>query len=166
MSEIYDEYKGLLMNRALAFTSDAGVSEELIHDVVVELMKMKDKTFSLSSLDLRRYILVTLRNKCTDRYRKEGKIIFEDIGEHEDALASDEPPLDELIITQETYAALYRALDEIDDASRCILELRYILGQSYEEISANLGITKKQVDNRLMKAKERLRRSMLKGGAV
>lgn len=60
------------------------------------------------------------------------------------------------LMNQERWQSLRRALDELGDPCREIIELRYFGDLSYEELSTALGLNPKTVSSRLSKCLDRL----------
>jgi RNA polymerase sigma-70 factor (ECF subfamily) len=69
---------------------------------------------------------------------------------------SSAPAPDEALLNAERMALLRRALDEIGDPCREVIELRYFGDLPYEEIGAALDLNVKTVSSRLSKCLDRL----------
>ena len=70
--------------------------------------------------------------------------------------ASELPGPDRLLDAEEQAARLHRALEELGDPCREVIELRYFGDLSYEEISAALRLNPKTVSSRLSKCLDKL----------
>jgi RNA polymerase sigma-70 factor, ECF subfamily len=66
------------------------------------------------------------------------------------------PTPDACLMGAEQIAQVHRALDELGEPCREIIELRYFGDLSYEEISGSLGLNPKTVSSRLSKCLDRL----------
>lgn len=66
------------------------------------------------------------------------------------------PGPDVLLMSAEQVAQIHRALDQLDEPCREIIELRYFGDLSYDEISQSLGLNAKTVSSRLSKCLDRL----------
>jgi len=100
---------------------------------------------------------------CIDRLRRrsrEGRLF--DPEPLPEAADSEPSPLAELM-EEEQRAALARAVAALPDRYRVTLALRYYGEMSYEEIAAQLGLTHEQVAINLFRAKQRLRRALVRG---
>ncbi len=51
---------------------------------------------------------------------------------------------------------------KLDDISKQILEMKYIIGMSYKQIGEALNITPKHVDTKIMRAKVKMRKLLSK----
>jgi len=81
--------------------------------------------------------------------------------------ASEAPGPDAQLCGQEQAQMVHRALDQLGEPCREIIELRYFGDLSYEEISATLQLNAKTVSSRLSKCLDRLEavlRTLISGG--
>jgi len=101
---------------------------------------------------------------CVDRLRRRGRErrLF-DPEPLPEAGGPEPSPLGELMADEER-AALGRAIARLPERHRVPLTLRYYGEMSYDEIAARLGLTREQVAINLFRAKQRLRRSLARGG--
>lgn len=53
-------------------------------------------------------------------------------------------------------------MNSIDEISKQVLLMKYILSMSYKEIGEELGMTPKHVDTRIVRAKKKVRKLMEK----
>jgi RNA polymerase sigma-70 factor, ECF subfamily len=109
------------------------------------------------SVPVERWLLRIAANHCIDILRRrklERRWMVEDVPF--EPPSSDASPLT-LLLLQEQRGAVERALQELDEAYRMPLILRYSAGLSYDEIGAELGIGKTQVAGRIFRAKQMLR---------
>ena len=160
MTEIYNKYKGLMFKKALKYTSNREQAEDIIHDVFINIIKNKEKIFNLTCMDLQRYIVIMVRNRCIDLLISGTQRIDGNIDDYENTIENNSSDACELIINEENYLSLRKALNEIDEVSKNILEMKYVLGYSYNEIAVKFGMTPKYVDIRLQRAKKRLRKAL------
>lgn len=96
------------------------------------------------------------RNTFIDHYRRKGivddMVIVDSVLAYD--LAGDNP--EELIIIDERRKEFEVNISKLNDNYKKIIEMRYYLGLSYEEIAEELGIPVGTVKTRLFRAKERL----------
>jgi RNA polymerase sigma-70 factor (ECF subfamily) len=71
-------------------------------------------------------------------------------------LPTSAPGPDALLMSAEQVAQVHRALDQLDEPCREIIELRYFGDLSYDEISHSLNLNPKTVSSRLSKCLDRL----------
>ena len=164
MTEIYEAHKPLMLRYALSITKNNEIAEDAVHNTFLAIIKNKEKYFSLSGRDLRVSIVIITKNKCIDILRQRNIFVDEQLYEMEDILKTDDVPIEEKVIQSEEYESIKKHVAALDEMSRLVLEMKYLLGMTYKEIGEQLGITPKHVDTRIMRAKEKVRRSIEKGG--
>ncbi len=94
-----------------------------------------------------RYLYTIARNLCIDEYRKNHEDSFDDM---------DEPSSDGFEDHLIGSITLRRALEKLSDEERDMLILRYVNGESVQEISKLTGLSRFAVYRRCMDAKKRL----------
>lgn len=160
MTDIYNEYKYILLRYALKITGNQDMAEDAVHNTFMAVINHKEKYLALPCRDFRRVAVVIVRNKCIDLLRAEGKytdLPYEDL---ENMVEPTETSVEETVIVNDYYAGIRKHLDSLDLMSRQILDMKYVLGMSYKEIGEELGITAKHVDTRIMRAKAKVRKSL------
>lgn len=158
MTELYEEHKYALIIYAKKITGSQHIAEDAVHNAFVSIINKKEKYLKLDYLDFRRASVIIVRNNCIDMLRKQKSFFNKSIEELEIFLESDEVPVDEQVIFLSEYELIRKHMNSIDEISRQVLIMKYILSMSYKEIGEELGITPKHVDTRIMRAKEKVRR--------
>ena len=69
-----------------------------------------------------------------------------------------------IAVSRERHAAARAAIARLRPADAEIIMLKYADGFNYRQIAACLGITEKAVDRRLARARENLRRQLIRWG--
>ena len=164
MTDIYDNHKYAMLRYALKITNNKEAAEDAVHDAFLSIIKHKDKYFSLSGKDLRVLLVIITKNKCIDLLKKGNAFVDDPVDEMENVLPSKDIPIEEQLILNEEYEAIKKHVAGLDDKSRLVLEMKYLLDMSYKEIGEQLGITPKHVDTRIQRAKEKVRRIIEQGG--
>jgi len=164
MSEIYEKYKPLMLRYALKLIQNEAAAEDAVHDAFLALIKHKKKYFSFSCTDLRIPIVIITRSKCIDRLRKANLITPENIDGMEHLLKSGDISIEEQIMLSEEYEALVNHVSKLDEMSRLILEMRYILGMSHKEIAEELNINASHINKKITRAKAKIRKLSAKEG--
>ncbi len=159
MADIYEEHKHALLMYALKVTGyNQAMAEDAVHNAFISIIKNKEKYFSLDSRDFRFSAVIIVRNKCIDLLRKEKPYADISIDELEIYLESKDKPVEDQAVISSEYSAIRRHMAEIDEISRQVLIMKYALGMSYKEIGVRLGMTPKNVDVRIIRAKEKVRK--------
>lgn len=159
MSRLIDQYSRLLWSVAdkvlRPVGSDADL-EECVADVFVFLWLNPNK-FDPSRGSLKSYLSMVTRSRALNRYRQ--------------LVRHQEVPLDTLTLAQELEIAselpdkegdeaLQAAVAALSEPDREILIRRYYYDQKPREIAAALGLSVKQIDNRLYRTKCHLRQQL------
>lgn len=140
-------------NRGLIFSicrrySKRGIGEDdLLQDVAVALWRNHEKLLALPKVQQAALIWKIGRNAAIDTLRREKETV--DLPEDYEKADEDRSLLREL---RERIALL-------DEPDRTIVTLQ-LEGYNYEEIGEQVGITVKNVSVRLVRIKEKLRKSM------
>lgn len=164
MAEIYDEHKHVMLRYALQITKIKEIAEDAVHNAFLAAIKHKDKYFALDSRELRNKLIVITKNKCIDILRQKNVYADDPVDEMDDVLVSKDLPIEDQIIKSDEYEALRKHIASLDETSRLILEMKYLIGMTYKEIGEELGISPKHVDTKIMRAKEKVRKQQARGG--
>ena len=166
MAEIYEKYKFIMLRYALSITNSQENAEDAVHDAFLSVIKHKEKMFSLPEKQLRAVIVIITKNKSIDILRKQNRV-DSDIGEDFFySTESNEMPVEGKVILRDEYEHLRKLISQLDESSRLVLEMKYVIGMSYKEIAEELGIIAKHVDTKIMRAKEKVRNLIKKGGGA
>ena len=164
MAEIYEEYEPMMLHYAKSIMKHSESAEDAVHNAFLAIIKHKDTLFLLSRMDLRARIVIMVKNKCIDLLRQQNKIIYEPLDDVEYMLESKDTPIEDQIILNDEYETLLNHIGKLDEVSRLILEMKYILGMSYKEIGTELGMTPGYVDTKIQRAKKKARKMLAIGG--
>ena len=167
MTEIYEKYKAAMLRYALSIVKNKEIAEEAVQNTFVSVIEHKEKYLSLSGRELRNLIIIITKNKSIDILRQRNAFVDKLHDEMEDVMKANYVTIEEKIILSEEYESIKKHVAALDEMSRLVLEMKYLLGMSYKEIGEQLGISPKHVDTRLMRAKAKVRRLVEKGsGAI
>ncbi len=158
IADIYEEHKHALLMYAMKITGNHTMAEDAVHSAFLSIIKEKEKYFYLDSRDLRFSSVIIVRNKCIDLLRKEKPYAGIPMDELEIFLESKEKPIEEQVIISSEYATIRKHMANIDEISRQVLIMKYVLSMSYKEIGEKLNMTPKHVDTRIQRAKEKVRK--------
>ena len=131
-------------------------AEEVAADTFVYLWEHPEK-FDPRRGSLKTWLSVVARSRALDRCRE---ICRHDAVSLDETELADPLGVPELMQAQERRAALRAAVDALGEPDREILLRRFYYGQKPRRIAAALGLTVKQVENRLYQTKRRLRESV------
>ena len=164
LTKIYEEHKTSMLMCALRITKNHEMAEDAVHNAFISIIKHKEKLFKLSKKELRTQVVIITKNKCIDLLRKNNFFVNEPIEDMEYRLETNDVPVEDQVITIDEYEAIRRHIASLDEVSRLVLEMKYISGMTYKEISEETGLTVKHVDTKLMRAKAKVRKLVAAGG--
>lgn len=151
-----DKYARLLWSVAgtvlknVASTEDI---EECVADVFVYLWENPEK-FDPRRGRLKVWLTVVARSQAVDRYRR---LTRERALPLDDTVLSRQLDLTEGLLAAEARRALVAAVNALDEPDREIILRRYYYDQRPRDIACALDLPVKQVENRLYRAKQKLR---------
>lgn len=159
MQKIICRYSRLLWSIVGAVLSQVGTTEDMeecVADVFIDLWEHPQK-YDESRGGLKAWLSVIARNKAIDRYRQKTKI--------------QTIPLEETVLAQmgvepemENREELQEALAELTEEEKEILLRRYVYQQKPKEMAVALGLSVKQIENRLYRIKAKMRKQMEQEG--
>lgn len=159
MQKIICRYSRLLWSIVGAVLSQVGTTEDMeecVADVFIDLWEHPQK-YDENRGSLKAWLSVIARNKAIDRYRQKTKI--------------QTIPLEETVLAQmgvepemENKEGLQEALAELTEEEKEILLRRYVYQQKPKEMAVALGLSVKQIENRLYRIKAKMRKQMEQEG--
>lgn len=144
MTQLYFEYQRLMYREIFQITRDKWATEDVMQETLVKLI---DKIPLLRSRDRDRrinYIISASKNTAINYLKKEKRrtvFSFDDNMDSPTELSHDpiETWMEQLSVVED-WDCLHRVWPKLDEKSRYLLEGRYILRKSPEEMAADLGI--------------------------
>ncbi len=131
-------------------------TEECVADVFIHLWQQPE-AFDPSRGTLKTWLCMVARSKAIDRYRVLSRNATVPL---DGAMMAGRMGLQEALMQQETRRELQRAIASLQDTEREILLRRYYYEQKPRQIALALGLTVKQVDNSLYRAKQKLKTAL------
>ncbi len=165
LAALYDRYASLLLAVATRILGDRRESEDLVHDVMLEVWRQAAH-YDTARGTVRAWLLVRLRSRALDRKKSVGatRVVAVDperLHQQRDTAAED-PTLGP------DRAAVRRALAALPDEQRTVLELGYFEGLSSAEIAERIDAPIGTVKSRVAAALAKLRAGLgepMPGGA-
>lgn len=151
---IYEKYKKYVMYTIKRFIQDEFLIEDLFHDIFIVIANHLDNINMKQEKETRNFIITVTRN-YTINYLKKQKQNQEEYLEEQIPVPSSDV-LDKIVL-KETMKKLKDEIHMLDEKYKSVLELKYVIGFTNDEIAELLGITKKNVQTRLYRAKNLLR---------
>ncbi len=136
------------------YVHDIHTAEDISMDVFSDLIVHKNRyNFKVT---LKTYLFMLGRSRAID-YLRRRKIVRTVELSLADGVEEYERSLDDIILTDERKRALRDAMAELSNDMRVVIHLIYFEDMTYIEAARVMGKSKKQVDNLVYRAKEKLR---------
>lgn len=159
-SVLYDRLSPRLYGLALKIVQDQAIAEDILQDIFMTIWK------KAAQFDHRRghpmaWLMVLCRNRSIDRLRvidkrRERTAPLDEQGLQQIAAESDPNPF-EMATYRETQDVVRKALGELPEEQRSLIEFAYFKGYSQSEIALELGIPLGTVKTRIRLGMEKLR---------
>jgi len=160
LTNIYDEHKYALLATAFKICHNQQMAEDAVHNAFEQLIKKNKEDMYLPRIDFRCRYVIIVKNKAIDLMRREKIYSVEAIEDLDYKFETDEIPIDVQVSSKEEYANLRKHLRELDDTSKLILEMKYVLNMSHKEIGNELGMSPEHVNTKIARAKGKIRKAM------
>lgn len=159
MAYVIQKYSKLLWKIASAvLVNVASVQdvEECVADTFIHLWQYPEK-YEAGRGKLSTYLSLVARTKAIDCYRQ--AVRWQMVSMEEESVAYGAEPLMELT-RQEDKRKVWNCINELGENDREVIVRRYYYEQKPKQIAIALNLSKKQVENRLYHAKQKLREMM------
>lgn len=160
--QFYKENKGFLYFTAQKFTDNSNDCEDVVQESVIRLLK---NIHTLRELDRNRsfkYMALTVRSAFLDHQRKKHPELVISMDDLE-VLTQEEPTSDQSDDPAAIHLEVLVLKQSLSARDWMVLEGRYILGYTYEELSEQMGLTQENIRMIVSRAKEKARRLLLSG---
>lgn len=158
----YEEYKGFLFYIAKQYTASQNECEDLVQDTLLRLLSNLEKLKSLDRNKTAKYIALTVKSAFLDREKQRRgslEITLED--SLLEALQERECP----ILNRDADSHLRMELAELKQSLSArdwlVLEGKYILGYTQEELADLIGVTPDSIRMILCRARAKARKILL-----
>ncbi len=153
---IYDMYVQLLFNYGAKLTTDRELLKDCIQEVFVKIFNKRHELNEV--LNLKSYLLISLKNKLCDESRK--RVHLSDVSvEKLDIVSADNVEKNYLAREKENYdsALLSRLMSNLSPRQRQAVELYYFEERKYEDICTILKMNYQSVRNLIYRSMLKLR---------
>ena len=146
--ELLQRYRGLLFTLCSRFRHRGLEIDDLIQEATIALWRNRERLLALGSIQQAALTWKVARNAVIDALRR-----YEDTEELPEGF--DEREEDSSLMQE-----LHEQIARLEEPDRSIVNMQ-LEGYSYEEIGQRLEMTEKNVSVRLVRAKEKRRKSMM-----
>lgn len=150
---LYSQYYNMLCNLSLRITYDRSSAEDVVQEVLMELWRKRDQLDKDSSVIA--YVKRSVYNRSLNfvkskalQFESDDKLIHHD---------NNDISVVENLVVNETLTSVKEAVQNLPIKCRTVFALSRYEEKSYKEISNELGISVKTVENQISKALKTLR---------
>lgn len=141
MLALYNEYQRLMYYTARKYCSDINDCEEVVQEVVLKLINKIPLLRTLEEKALAGYVSVAVRNTAITWLRKQAREhkMFVNWPEEASEIPDTDLGIEESLILKEKKASMLEIWDLMSEEDRFLLEGRYILQYSDNELAEMIG---------------------------
>jgi RNA polymerase sigma factor (sigma-70 family) len=154
---IYHEYHRLMFAEARKYFKQQGDCEDVVQEGLLKLCNKVSTIRGKPRYAIASYIVAVIRNTSftilKKRKRQDQRMVSLDTGLMDD-VASDDPPLYEVLAQFEEYSQLYQIWNDLSEHDRFLLEGKYILQLENAELAASLGCQPDSIRMMLSRARK------------
>lgn len=159
MISLYEEYNRLMFSTAKKYVSDHYATEDIVQESLINLLKNIKKIMTLERCNLAAYVVCTVRNTSINHLKKERTkkkhIVFSPV-EGSDAEISPAPSVEELLLLKEELHILSSIMKQLSEEERILLDGRYLLGLSDEEVAEMIRCKPSSVRMKLTRVRRKV----------
>ncbi|AXR15238.1 RNA polymerase subunit sigma [Bacillus thuringiensis] len=156
MEELYELYEQKIYYVAYSILNNIQQAEDAVQETFITLYKNLEKLHSLSTEELKRYILRIAKNKAIDSYRKNKRHeTFLEEYERESIEAVDEN-IEEWEKRKMSEVQIDTLLKELNESNRQVFKYKVFYNLTYQEILSVMGITEANVRKQFERARKRV----------
>ncbi len=150
---------------------DAGshAAEDAVQETFIKLWLFAKEGKSVTG-SLKGLICRMARNQALDKLRQskakvEGKVIGEDIATIEGLIGTWGVDLETEYARRFNFNLVHELIDQMEEPDRQIFVLRYFYNYKVREIAAQTGLSEDNVESRIRRKRESLKKGLIEGGA-
>jgi RNA polymerase sigma-70 factor (ECF subfamily) len=162
MENIYISYQRLMYSEILKIVKDSWATEDILHTVIIKLIDKIPLLRTLTRTKLVNYIITASKNTALNFLRQKKRLAEYTYDDGFDSLDEDEVMYDvgSEFNLRERIDGVNTAWKLLDDRSKRILQMKYILEKTNEEIGQELGIKPDSVRTTIIRVREKLKNKM------
>jgi RNA polymerase sigma-70 factor (ECF subfamily) len=170
MTRLYTDFHALMRKRALAIVGNPEDAEDAVGDACVKLIGKLPTLMALDSCSLPAYIVYTVKSVAIDLVRRRSaKQGHEFLGQDDDAAETladvgDGSDFEQSVLDAEAAKAAVRHLDKLCERDMDILNYKYVLEMTDNEIAPLIGVKPQSVRGLLTRARRNALELLKEGG--
>ncbi|MDO4710643.1 MAG: sigma-70 family RNA polymerase sigma factor [Peptostreptococcaceae bacterium] len=168
IERIYERDSKTMLQTAMKYVKEQSTAEDIVQQVFVKILRqIEEKNIDLCSKTTG-YFVIMVKNHCIDHLRAQKNqdlsydaMLYE--GGAFESRASDLGDPSELIISREGYDRIIGAIRQLDEKYLLPIQLKLLHGLSEKQIAETLGLSEKNVNSRIYRARKLLIEQIRKG---
>lgn len=161
LEQLFDAQYVRLCKKAAAITQNNQVSEDLVQDVFLYVVKHIQKFRQMDCCTLRHILDISIKRRCYDYFKEQNvrKKHFSGSLDDDDSfvsVSSKNSNTEEAAIANLSVEELSEAIRKLPDHYRYVVEAKYLLNLGDAEIAKELGIGKASVRQYLTRARRKI----------
>ncbi len=162
--KIYLEYRQIMFSTAKKILRDTYLAEDIVQKGFLKIIPHLNKIDENSKVKTNNFLIIVIENLCIDLYRKDKNI---ELISYEELLF--EKGIEIVDTKSNTIDAdlknskLMECMMRLPIHYYSLLQLKYIYGYDYKEISQLLNISEQNARQRMLRAKKQLKNYLEKG---
>lgn len=153
---IYEEFQNLMFYTAKKYISDQTTCEDIVQECFLKLIQKNDVIRGKERCILAGYIVSLTRNISINHLKRESvrrKHTVELDEETVNEIPASELSMEELLLAKEKFSRISLALNKLSEMERILLEGKYVLQYSDEELAEQLDCKPNSIRMRLTRAR-------------
>ena len=152
---LYEKFKALMFYTAKKYVSDSLTCEDIVQECILKLIPKIDMLRTREDKVLAGYIVTAIRNTSINHLKqaqKDKENIALDEEEAKQIASGDWSP-DDALLVKEKSAYIFAALQQLPETERLLLEGKYILEYSNEQLAAQFHYKPDSIRMKLTRAR-------------
>lgn len=157
---LYTRFYSPMLAKALAMVSDRGIAEEIVQETFLRIVKSAPRIMRIVPQKQPYFLMVILRNTAVDFQRelaRQGRHFAFSLDD--DAvtidIADSSPQPEEIYLRKELFEEVAEEVQKLSERDRLLLEARYLLDKTDEEIASQFNLTADSARAALSRARRR-----------
>ncbi len=157
---LFERYKDYVYRVAFFVTRNSGDAEEATQETFLDLLRALPRFKIQGPARFETWLYRITVNRCRSRFRRKRppSADWDELADELIAGINGDP--EHSALRRETRNAIWQAVNQLPDAQRQVIALRYLSDLSYDEIAQALGVNLGTVKSRLFYAHQALHKSL------